>query len=110
MVLLLFFGSFHFEAPVLSINCGTPLEFRYLCTAVWGAVPSEPNSASTSSCSTSSPLASQPPRRLDAFRRAVGVVHSEELDLAAVDAALLVQHLEIGLADPPEHALDRPGA
>ena len=34
MVHLKFFGSFHFDAPVLSISCGTPLELRYLCTAV----------------------------------------------------------------------------
>ena len=55
-------------------------------------------------------LLDQPPRRLDAFRRAVGVVHGEELDLAAVDAALFVQHLEIGFADPAEHAVERAGA
>ncbi len=58
MVHLLFFGSFHFDAPVLSSSCGTPFELRYLCTAVCGAVPSEPNSASTSSCSTSRRVAS----------------------------------------------------
>ncbi|MGY4499124.1 hypothetical protein ACVWYH_003055 [Bradyrhizobium sp. GM24.11] len=55
-------------------------------------------------------LLDEAPRRLDAFRRAVGVVHGEKLDLAPVDAALLVQHLEIGLADPPEHAVERAGA
>ncbi len=54
-------------------------------------------------------LLDQPPRRLDAFRRAVGVVHGEELDLAPVDAALLVDHLEIGFADAPQHAIDRAG-
>ena len=58
MVHLLFFGSFHFDAPVLSNSCGTPFELRYLCTAVCGAVPSEPYSASTSSCSTSRRVAS----------------------------------------------------
>ena len=55
-------------------------------------------------------LLDQPPRRLDAFRRAVGVVHGEEFDLASVDAALFVQHLEIGLADPAQHAVERAGA
>ena len=55
-------------------------------------------------------LLDQPPRRLDAFRRAVGVVHGEELYLASVDAALFVQHLEIGFADPAEHAVERAGA
>ncbi len=58
MVHLKFFGSFHFDAPVLSRSCGTPFELRYLCTAVCGAVPSEPYSASTSSCSTSRRVAS----------------------------------------------------
>jgi hypothetical protein len=38
---------------------------------------------------------------------AVGVVHGEELDLAAVDAAVFVQHLEIGFADPAEHPVQR---
>src|SRR5204862_7655576 len=98
MVHLLFLGSFHFDAPVLSSSCGTPLELRYLCTAVCGAVPSEPKSASL--------LLHEPPRRLDAFRRAVGVIHGEEFDLAPVDAPLFVQHLEIGLADPAEHDTD----
>ncbi len=55
-------------------------------------------------------LLDQPARRLDAFRRAVGVVHGEEFDLAPVDAALLVQHLEIGFADAAEHAVERAGA
>lgn len=55
-------------------------------------------------------LLDQAPRRLDAFRRAVGVIHGEKLDLAPVDAALLVQHLEIGFANAPEHAIERAGA
>src|SRR5713226_7883031 len=52
-------------------------------------------------------LLHQPPRRFNALRRAIGVVHGEKLDLAPVDAALFVQHLEIGLADPAEHAVER---
>ena len=43
---------------VASRSCGTPFELRYLCTAVCGAVPSDPYSASTSSCSTSRRVAS----------------------------------------------------
>jgi hypothetical protein len=52
-------------------------------------------------------LLDQPPGGFDRLRRAVGIVHGEELDLAAVDAALFVQHLEIGFADPAEHAVQR---
>jgi hypothetical protein len=55
-------------------------------------------------------LLHQPPRRFHALRRAVGIVHSEEFYFAAVDAAVLVQHLEIGFADPAEHTIERPGA
>ena len=54
-------------------------------------------------------LLDQPSRRLDAFRRAVGVVHGEEFHLASVDAALFVEHLEIGFADTAEHAVERAG-
>jgi len=52
-------------------------------------------------------LLDQPPRRLDAFRRTVSVVHAEEFYLASVDAALFVQHLKIGFADAPQHAVER---
>jgi hypothetical protein len=33
---------------------------------------------------------------LDGFRRRVGVVILDQIELAAVDAALLVDHLEVG--------------
>ena len=36
------------------------------------------------------------PHLLDRLRRRIAVVHAEQLDLAAVDAALVVEHLEIG--------------
>ena len=52
-------------------------------------------------------LLHQPSRRLNAFRRAIGIIHGEELYLPPVDAALFVQHLEIGFADPAEHAIER---
>lgn len=52
-------------------------------------------------------LLHQPPRGFNAFRRAVGVVHGQELYLAPVDAAQFVQHLEIGFADTAEHAIKR---
>src|SRR5260370_16551481 len=52
-------------------------------------------------------LLDQPPRGFDRLRRAVGIVHSKEFYLAAVDAALFVQHLEIGFADPAKHAVQR---
>src|SRR5260370_6884433 len=52
-------------------------------------------------------LLDQPPRRFNALRSAVGVVQGEELDLAAVDAALFVQHLEISFADTAEHTVQR---
>jgi hypothetical protein len=50
-------------------------------------------------------LLDQPPRRFDRLGRAIGVVHREEPDLAPVDAALLVQHLEIGFTNPTEHTI-----
>ena len=52
-------------------------------------------------------LLDQPPRGFDRLGSAVGIIHGEELDLAAVDAALFVQHLEIGFADPAKHAIKR---
>jgi len=54
-------------------------------------------------------LLDQPPGRFNALRRAIGVVQGEEFYLAPVDAALVVQHLEIGLADPADHAVKRAG-
>jgi hypothetical protein len=52
-------------------------------------------------------LLHQPPRRFDALRRAIGVVHGEEFHLASVDAAVSVHHLEIGFANPAEHPVER---
>ena len=104
MVHLKFFGSFHFDAPVLSRQLRHALRVEIF---VHGGLR---RGAERAEQRQHFLLLDQPPRRLDAFRRAVGIVHGEELDLAAVDAALLVQHLEIGLADPAEHAIERAGA
>jgi len=52
-------------------------------------------------------LLHKPPRRFNALRRAIGIVHGEEFDVAAIDAALFIQHLEIRLADPTKHAVQR---
>ena len=103
MVHLKFFGSFHFDAPVLSSSCGTPLRVEIF---VHGGLR---RGAERAEQRQHFLLLDQPPRRLDAFRRAVGVVHGEEFHLASVDAALFVQHLEIGLADAPQHAVERAG-
>ena len=46
-------------------------------------------------------------RLLDRLRRAVGVVIGDEIDLAAVDAALGVDHVEIGFFGLADHAIGR---
>ena len=48
-------------------------------------------------------------RLLDGLRRRVGVIIGNEGDLAAVDAALLVDHAEIGGFGPPDGAIGRSG-
>jgi len=53
-------------------------------------------------------LLDQTPRRLDGLRRAVGIVQRQERDLAPVDSALLVQHLEIRRLGAADHAIKRP--
>ncbi len=47
------FGSFHLVAPVATNSCGTFLPFRYFWIAELEGVPSELNTTSTSSLSTS---------------------------------------------------------
>ena len=42
---------------------------------------------------------------LDRLRRAVAVVEADQIDLAAIDPALLVDHLEIGGLGAPDHAI-----
>jgi hypothetical protein len=46
-------------------------------------------------------------RLLDGLRRAIGVVIGDVLDHAAVDAALLVDHLEIGAGRAADRRIDR---
>ena len=52
-------------------------------------------------------LLDQATRGFDAFRRAIGIVHGEEGDLAPVDTALVVEHLEIGFPNAAQHAIER---
>ena len=43
----------------------------------------------------------------DRLGRAVTIIERDEIDLAAVDAALLVDHPEIGCLRPPGHTIGR---
>ena len=52
-------------------------------------------------------LLDQPTDLLDGLGRAIGVVEADEVDLAAVHAALLVDHLEVGGLRAPDHAVGR---
>src|ERR1700677_2417672 len=49
-------------------------------------------------------LLDQPPHLLNRLRRAIGVVEADEIDLAAVNPALIVDHLEIGSLGAADHA------
>ena len=46
-------------------------------------------------------------RLLDGLGRRIGVIERDQVDLAAVDAALLVDHLKIGRVDAAHDAVDR---
>ena len=83
-------GSLNIAAPVATNNCGTLLSFRYCRIAALGGVPRVLNMQGDLL------LLDQPARLLHRLRRAVPVVEADEIDLAAVDAALLVDHPEIG--------------
>ena len=52
-------------------------------------------------------LLDQLPHLFDGFRRAIAVVAADEIDLAAVDATLLVDHVEIGGFGLAEDAVGR---
>src|SRR5258708_37260431 len=54
-------------------------------------------------------LLDQPPGRLDRLWRTVSIIHGEEFHLASIDAAVFVQHPEIGLAHPTQYAIERAG-
>src|SRR5213596_1141426 len=84
-----FRGSPHFVAPVATNRCGTFCSFRYLWIALFVGVPSVWNTNATWSCSTSR-------RTISTVFGAVAVVERDEVDLAAVDPALVVDLLEVG--------------
>ena len=50
-------------------------------------------------------LLDQSPHLLDRLGRAIGVIQADEIDFAAVYAALLVDHLEIGGLGATDHAI-----
>ena len=77
-----FFGSFHLVAPVATNSCGTFFWFMYFWIAVLVGVPSELK------IEKHLVALDQLARLLDRLRRAVAVVIGDEVDLAAVDAAL----------------------
>ena len=83
-------GSENIAAPVATNNCGILLSFRYCRIATLRrraeAVEHEGDLL----------LLDEAARLLDGLRRAVAVVEADQIDLAAVHAALLVDHLEIG--------------
>ena len=85
-----FFGSPHLVAPVLTKMCGTFLAFTYLWIAVLVGVPSVPDEEQHLF------LLDQLAHLLDRAWRTVAVVQADEVDLAAVDPALIVDHLEVG--------------
>jgi hypothetical protein len=84
-----FFGSFHLVAPVATKSCGIFLAFRYFWIALFeGALD-------------------QLADLLHGLRRRIAVVIGDEVDLAAVDAALVVDHLEIGFFGLADDAIGR---
>ena len=52
-------------------------------------------------------LLDETPRLLDSLRRAVAVVDANQVDFAAVDAALFVNHPEVGRFRPADDAIGR---
>src|SRR5258708_3248305 len=76
------FGSFHLVAPVATNSCGTFLALRYFWIAEFDGV----------------------------LGRAITVVIGEKVDFGAVDAALGVDLLEIGLFGFADHAVGGGGA
>jgi hypothetical protein len=47
----------------------------------------------------------EPPRLLEGVWRAVGVIQADEIDLAAIDPAQLVDHPEIGRLGATDHSI-----
>jgi hypothetical protein len=85
-----FFGSFHLVAPVATKRCGTFAWFTYLWMAVLvGCAQGLEEGRHLI-------LLHELPDHLHRLGRRVGVVVGDEVDLAAVDAALVVDLLEVG--------------
>src|ERR1700738_2391373 len=80
--------SANFEAPEPTNSCGMFLLCRYFDIAVlWGADRREDQRNFIA--------LHQPHGLLHGFRRRVAVIQRDQVDLAAVDAAALIEHLEI---------------
>ena len=96
-----FCGSPHLVAPVATNSCGTFLAFMYFWIAEldWRAERLEHQQHLVA--------LHQLARLLDGLRRAEGVVIADEIDLAAVDAALGVDLLEIGRLRLADGAIGR---
>ena len=80
----------NFDAPVAANSCGTFFVFRYFCTAAFDGVPSSLEREQHFVA------LDQLAHLLDRLGRAVGVVILDQIDLAALHAALIVDHLHIG--------------
>ena len=85
-----FFGSVNFDAPVAANSCGTFLPLRYFRTAAFGG------GADDLERQQHLVALDQLAHLLHRLRRAVGVVILDQIDLAAVHAALVVDHLDVG--------------
>src|SRR5207247_9187817 len=92
-----FCGSPHLVAPIAKKSCGTFLAFMYCWIAELDWVPSGWKIKSTSSLSTS----------LRACSTAFGGVIADEVDLAAIDAALDIDLVEIGRLRLADRAIGR---
>src|SRR4051812_588423 len=91
--------SANFDAPEARNSCGMFLLCRYFAIAVLWA------GADRGEYQRHLVALHQPARLLDRLRRRVAVVERDQVDLAAVDAAALVEHFEIAdlaLAQRPE--------
>src|SRR4051812_18825174 len=94
-----FLGSPHFAAPVLMKMCGTFLALMYLWIAVLVGVPRVPGEQQHLL------FFDQLAHLLDGTRRAVPVIEADEVDLAAIDAAAFVHHVEVGSFRASDHAV-----
>src|SRR5262252_7223355 len=92
-------GSSHLVAPVATNSCGTSCWFMYFQIAVFVGVPAL-------SCDYEDLiLFDQLARHLDGFGRRIGVVVGDEIDLAAVDATLGIDHFEVRRLAFPNRAV-----